>query len=391
MIILLLQRFGRIFLLGTSLLVTLLISRLYGVETIGEYNLFMTNITLMTTLITFGTNQSMLGYFDESSLGTMFNINIKLYLGVFITSIIVLFLGNFFFKLDSSLILCLILCAGLSSFSQIIKNTQIIINKVHVFYVFDLVLYFLIIATISLFYLLKLKLSIITIISLPYLVFGIYIVQKSIPYINYRSLIKSKIDKIYFKDSLKTLMATLVLMLSYKANVYLIEWQCGTKQLGFYAISNVLVDGIVLLLTSMMLPDFNLIKKLNFKFLKKYLFKYLMFSMGALVCVIIVGSTILSLIYNIEEDQLLPILKYLGFVIPLLTFLKIFQNIFILNKRMNFYLYVSVLLLISICVFNLVFKGGISMIICNYIVSLIIALIFAIVLFCKNRSSFINE
>jgi hypothetical protein len=146
-----------------------------------------------------------------------------------------------------------------------------------------------------------------------------------------------------------------------------------------------LIDGITLFLASVMFADINRFKNASGSFLLKYTGKFLLASLIVTLVVDIVGYKLLEMVYKVNDKEVEEMLNIMKYSISIVLVLKIVQNYFIMNKLYAYYLYNSVVFITFLVVSNYFHKGYFESVLYNYLFSLFVTTVFAIILYIKTR------
>jgi len=382
------NRVGRIIILLLSTAISILLSRLYGVEVVGQYTYLMTTITILVLLISFGTNQSMLANFSKDTVKELISTNIKLYFLTFFSVFLVVFVlykAEMIFKSkELSFVLLILTLSFLQAISNIFKKRFIVEDKIYIYYYFDIVQYLLLISGIVTFYLLGYSKMVYILLSV-YLLFSTIVLWLSRKDISFANIITSVIKKEYFTASFLVFVSSLFLTLAYKYSIFIYEADFSKSTLGYYAVVMFLIDGITLFLASVMFADINRFKNASSSFLLKYTGKFLLVALIVTLVVDVVGYKLLEMVYQVNAKEVEDMLNIMKYSISIVLVLKIVQNYFIMNKLYAYYLYNSIVFITFLFVSNYFYKGYFESVLYNYIISLFVTTVFSIVLYAKSR------
>lgn len=381
-------RTGRIIILLLSIAISILMSRLYGVEMVGQYTYLMTTITILVLLIVFGTNQSILSNFSKETIPELVGTNIKLYIftfsSIFFLTMALHEVGLVFDDKSQLFIFLVLIISFLQSITNIFKSSFVVEDKIHLYYYMDMLQYLLIIAGIVLFYIFGYK-QIVYMLLYVYIIFGtviIWINRKNISLIN---TVKSTIKKEYFISSFVMFISTLLLMLSYKYNIFIFEEDFSKEILGYYAIVMFLIDGITLFLVSIMFADINKFKNAENVFLLWYIGKFMLVSLIVIGFVDLFGYKLLQMVYHVSALEVKEMLSIMKYSIGVVILLKIVQNYFLMNKLYKYYLVNAISFIAILLLVNYFNAGTFENVLFNYITSLCATTLFAIMLYTKVR------
>jgi O-antigen/teichoic acid export membrane protein len=359
-------------------------SRNCGVEFVGEYNYHMSIITIVTSIITFGTGQSMLSHFKNCENLAIYTMNIKLFTLIAIVIIPFIFLIKSFtnvLEIPLVLLLLIVINSLFLAYISIFKNAKIIEGKIYLYYLYDIVLY---IAIIVLLLLKKNKTVNINTIGMLLIAISVNLLFAYLPAfhkLHIKSIVESKINVSYLINSAKSFIAALVFILSYRSNVFIVEHNFSLEILGYFTLGITIIDAFINSISSSMLPDLRKMIEINKGYLLKYIAKYCVITLLSICIIIIIGPFIVSKIFKVDEGAIRTTIYILSIAVPSICTMRIFSNIFIMNKLLNYYLLSSIIFLGSIIICNLIQKGGYELFLINYVIATYIGLLASLMLF----------
>jgi len=378
------SRLGKVIILFLSMLLTMVVSRLYGVEFVGQYTYLMTILTILVLLISFGTNQSMLANFSKETIQTLVDTNIKLYLLTFICTVLGLFLlYNFEIIFDDKnikFLVVILIISFIQAISNIFKNKCVVEDKIYLYYYYDILQYSLLILGVVIFYFLSYDDLLYILLSI-YIFFSVIILFLNKSLINFAGIIRANTKKEYFTSSFLVFVSTLFLTLSHKYNVFIYESKYSEEILGLYVIAMFLIDGIVLFLASLMFADINKFKEANTSFILKYSARYLFVSVLMIVFIDLFGYKLLQVIYHVSDPRLEIILSIIKYSVVVVLILKIIQNYFIMNKLYKYYLFNSIVFIFTLMMANYLNRGTFEYVLYNYLSALLVTTMLAVFLY----------
>lgn len=352
------SKLGRPIALLLSIAVSAIIGRTMGEAALAEYGVFLGYVSLLGVFITGGVGQTMLAEFsnDETYVAVHYASVICL-----ITSSIVLMcygLTNLIFDL-TSFYLMVVLVAIVQAFIVIYKTSQVLNNKIHIFYVVDFLTYGGLACLILVFNYFDLK-------SVAALVFTAYLLVFLGVVSTFPKNFKHKLEYVNLLGLMRkggwAIISVLATYASLKFNIIIAAdyFNFDVILISYLVLSMIIVDGVTLFITSFLFADINKIKNKEVTFLSCY-FKYAAVAIIFTILVYFIGVDIVIYIYDVSLPKYFRKLsEVLIWSIPALVVLKVVNYFFLLDKSYFLYVFSGLFFLVLLIVSNVLFTLSIE-------------------------------
>lgn len=345
------NKFGRIFLLFFSLIITVLLNRTLGDTAVATYGVATTYVSFFSTMITIGLGQTILSEISDDRINdNILNILIIISGGAFITLIIGSIIRYFYFLTDDVFVYLFI--ATMQSYLMVNKSFFIIKDKIYLSYLTDIIYYMVFILLILLAYF-KVNISVSVMMILSNIIISFYFL--------FNIKVKFKIDlnlirRLFVKGIISTI-SVMLMFICLRFNIFFSESfssvNNNTLLLSYLVISMFIVDGASLFFSSIAFAEINKIKNREVEYFS-FLFKYIIPVVFFVIIYYFFLFKIVAFVYAIRE---LNTFKELSFLLvcslPFLVIIKISGFFILMRKMYGVYLIVSVIFVISLFVSNI--------------------------------------
>lgn len=364
-----------------SIVFTMYVTRKFGPSIYGEYIYYLTIASTFSVISDFGISISFIKNIYKKEEESIFENYLFLKLLLTVISFI---LPLFLFLLNPSFSKNNLSYAFLASFVVAIGNYSSIIftfiqskQKIYLFNLLDilirlLIVIFSIIGT-YVFNTIVVLFIVLGIGNILYILIGKIIFSKIDIQLNFKK-IEYKTIYLLFIDSFKVGVSSILLVLYFKIDLYLLSFFSNSIKVGYYGLSYKIFENIIMLWGFFMATIYPLLakyyinnKKLFYKSLKYT--KYLSIISGLIILVItnFLSQFIISFISGNSYKESSEILKIISFAIPFLFINNVFYYEYVIKNKIfqiNFVLFTA--LLINL-ILNIIFLPIYNIIAASYI------------------------
>lgn len=344
-----------------SIVFTMFITRKFGPTIYGEYIYYLTIASTFSVLSDFGISISFIKNIYKKNEKYIFENYLFLKLLLTIVSFI---LPLFLFLLNSGFSNNNFIYALLASFAVAIGNFSSIIftfiqskQKIYLFNLLDIFIRFMIvifsIIGTYIFDNIFVLFIVLGVGNIFYLLVGRIIIRKIDIKLNYKNICFKTIYKIFF-DSFKIGISSILLVLYFKVDLYLLSLFTNSTKVGYYGLSYKIFENILMLWGFFMATIYPLLSKyyienrqLFYKTLKYT--KYLSIISGLIILVIsyILSNLIINFISGNSYRESSEVLKIISIAIPFLFINNVYYHEYVIKNKIfqiNFILFTALLI-----------------------------------------------
>lgn len=327
-------RIGRYITLPLAFLMSAAVSQNLGIDAVGYFGYWGTVISLISTVIVFGTGQSMWG--KLANMGEAASAQVFLQIYILISCVVAAPLLLCAYVLGMNLQLTSLLTAAvlLMSFNTFVKNHDALHGRLARFYINDAVYYS--VGLLILFLGLVSPNNIIMVYVVPLFSVALFFSSSFI-----RKILgepwEFRLSFEMLAGSFSALVGVLVGLFAYKLIIMYAGSALNSVQMGYFVLLYSILDALVMLQASLLMADMKQLRENGERHLKKVLFFQLILAVLVTIGFIAAGPLVISLAYNVNievvRSLLFPFLVLFLFMIPY----KVFQNYALANGKALFY------------------------------------------------------